>query len=145
MLQAHGAEIYFNKKRLPIGQFGDINTWSFCQDKIISTGGEGGMVTTNNEDYFNKMWSFKDHGKSMHKILNTHNSLKYNYIHDNLGSNFRLTEMQSAIGIIQLKKLKTWREIRSTNAQIIINTLKDINLIRVPLPLRGNYSCMVQI
>ncbi len=132
--QAHGAEINSNEEIFPVGQFGDINTWSFCQDKIISTGGEGGMLTTNNKNFFNKIWSFKDHGKCRNKILNNKNSFEYRYIHDNLGSNFRLTEMQSAIGLIQLKKLKKWRRIRSNNAMQILNQLKDINLIKVPCP-----------
>ena len=63
--QAHGAEVKIDGKYLSVGQFGDINTWSFCQDKIISTGGEGGMITTNNKEYYEKIWSFKDHGKSL--------------------------------------------------------------------------------
>ena len=58
--QAHGA-IYKGKK---VGGIGDIGTWSFCQDKIISTGGEGGMITTNSRNYWKKIWSLKDHGKS---------------------------------------------------------------------------------
>ncbi len=132
--QAHGAEVTINEKSYSIGQFGDINTWSFCQDKIISTGGEGGMITTNNKKYYEKIWSFKDHGKSFLKFKDNSSNLEYRYIHDNLGSNFRITEMQSAIGRLQLKKLKNWREIRTKNAEIIINQLKNNRLIRVPKP-----------
>ena len=132
--QAHGAEIKIDGKFLSVGQFGDINTWSFCQDKIISTGGEGGMITTNNEEYYKKIWSFKDHGKSFKKLQEKNSSVEYRFVHDNLGSNFRITEMQSAIGRIQLKKLKSWRIIRNKNANIISQILNKNCLVRVPLP-----------
>ena len=130
--QAHGAEVIINNKSFSIGQFGDINTWSFCQDKIISTGGEGGMVTTNNKEHYEKIWSFKDHGKSLFKLKEKSSNFEYRYIHDNLGSNFRITEMQSAIGKIQLKKLKHWRNIRKKNAEVISNELSNNRLIRLP-------------
>ena len=149
--QAHGAEVIIDKKNLSVGQFGDINTWSFCQDKIISTGGEGGIITTNNKDYFEKIWSFKDHGKSFSKLQENNDSLEYRYLHDNLGSNFRITEMQSAIGRIQLKKLKSWRNIRTRNAKIISNILGNINIVRVPLPNDNfvhawyKFNCFIEI
>ena len=84
----------------------------FCQDKIISTGGEGGMVSTNNEEYFEKMWSLKDHGKSMQAIKNMNNGPGFKWLHESFGSNYRLTELQSAMGRYQLKMLPAWREIR---------------------------------
>ena len=132
--QAHGAEVLKSDKYISVGQFGDINTWSFCQDKIISTGGEGGMITTNNKEYYEKIWSFKDHGKSFSKLRESNPSLEYRFVHDNLGSNFRITEMQSAIGRIQLKKLQNWKNIRTNNANIIKNTLQDNELVRIPFP-----------
>ena len=132
--QAHGAGIIINRAKSSVGQFGDISTWSFCQDKIISTGGEGGMVTTNNKDYFNKIRSFKDHGKSFTKLERMDSNQGYKYIHDNLGSNFRITEMQSAIGRIQLRKLDLWTKIRTKNALLLHNFLSKEPLIRVPLP-----------
>ena len=132
--QAHGAQIVIDKKNLSVGQFGDINTWSFCQDKIISTGGEGGMITTNNREYYEKIWSFKDHGKSFSKLQENNSSVEYRYVHDNLGSNFRITEMQSAIGRIQLKKLNSWKKIRTRNAKIMFNTLSKNKLVRIPVP-----------
>ena len=128
--QAHGAK-YKNKS---VGSFGDISTWSFCQDKIISTGGEGGMITTNNEEIYKKIWSFKDHGKSFTKMKEKNNKSGYRYIHDNLGSNFRLTEMQSAIGRIQIKKLDLWTQKRRENALFLQNSLSQCKLIRIPLP-----------
>ena len=149
--QAHGAEVMIDGKNLSIGQFGDISTWSFCQDKIISTGGEGGMITTNNKEYFENIWSFKDHGKSFSRLQEKNLSLEYRFIHDNLGSNFRITEMQSAIGRIQLNKLNSWREIRTKNASIISEILKNNNLVRVPLPHEGlihawyKFNCFINI
>ena len=132
--QAHGAGIVIDGVKLSVGQFGDISTWSFCQDKIISTGGEGGMVTTNNKNYFNKIRSFKDHGKSFIKLEKRDLKHGYKYIHDNLGSNFRITEMQSAIGRIQLSKLDLWTKIRTKNALLLNDFLSKDPLIRVPLP-----------
>ena len=128
--QAHGASI---NDRM-IGSFGDIGCWSFCQDKIISTGGEGGMITTSSNDLWELIWSFKDHGKSINTINQTNKTALFKYVHDQLGSNFRLTEMQSAIGRIQLKKLKNWTEIRDNNAKILINKLKDCSSLRIPIP-----------
>lgn len=132
--QAHGASIKDKK----IGSFGDISTWSFCQDKIISTGGEGGMVTTNNEILFKKIWSLKDHGKSLDLIQknkkNSNNSHSFKWLHEDLGTNCRLTEMQSCIGRIQLRNLSKTNSIRTRNAFILINQLKDIPLIRIPIP-----------
>tara|TARA_Y100000589_G_scaffold133659_2_gene127674 strand:+ start:2651 stop:3829 length:1179 start_codon:yes stop_codon:yes gene_type:complete len=149
--QAHGAEINIDGKYLSVGQFGDINTWSFCQDKIISTGGEGGMITTNNKEYYEKIWSFKDHGKSFTKLQKKNGSVEYRFVHDSLGSNFRITEMQSAIGRIQLKKLKSWRGIRTKNANIISEILKNNSLVRIPLPEEGlihawyKFNCFINM
>jgi len=132
--QAHGAGILVKGRKLSVGQFGDVSTWSFCQDKIISTGGEGGMVTCNNKNYFEKIRSFKDHGKSFPKLENRNLSKGYRYIHDSLGSNFRITEMQSAIGKLQLSKLDSWTQIRTKNALLLHHYLSKNPLVRVPLP-----------
>jgi len=132
--QAHGAKIKKNGHFQSVGSFGDIAAWSFCQDKIISTGGEGGMVTTNNEDLYKKVWSIKDHGKSYDLSLAKNKNNSFRWLHENFGSNFRLTEMQSAIGRIQLKLIKDWHIKRTRNANILIKTLKDISNLRVPIP-----------
>jgi len=132
--QAHGAKIKFGNKFKPVGNFSDIATWSFCQDKIISTGGEGGMITTNIKDYFNKIWSFKDHGKSYDLTLEKTDSNSFRWLHENFGSNFRLTEMQSAIGRIQLSLIDEWHKKRTRNALILIDNLKDLSNVRVPIP-----------
>ena len=128
--QAHGAQI--NGK--PVGSFGDIATWSFCQDKIISTGGEGGMLTTNSIEIYEKVWSFRDHGKSKIGLENARGSREFSFVHNNFGSNFRLTEMQSAIGRIQLSKIDQINKIRTRNANILYEYLSDISCIRVSMP-----------
>ena len=130
--QAHGSKI--NEKN--VGTFGDIATWSFCQDKIITTGGEGGMLSTNNFKFFDKVWSFKDHGKSHEKINSKSkiSSYSFKWLHDNFGSNFRLTEMQSAIGRSQLKRLDNWISLRNRNAEILTSYISELNQIRVPAP-----------
>ena len=101
--QAHGAK-YKGKN---VGTIGDIAAWSFCQDKIMSTGGEGGMVTTNNKTFWRNMWSYKDHGKNFDSIHKSKSkNIGFKWIHDSFGTNFRMTEMQAAIGRIQLKEWK---------------------------------------
>ncbi len=128
--QAHGAQI--NGKS--VGSFGDVSIWSFCQDKIISTGGEGGMLTTNSRDIYDKVWSFRDHGKTKNSIKIKNKSNEFRFIHENFGSNFRLTEIQSAIGRIQLRKISETNKIRANNADILFKTLSKIECIRIPLP-----------
>ncbi len=128
--QAHGA--FIDGKS--VGSFGDISVWSFCTDKIISTGGEGGMLCTNSKEIYKKTWSFKDHGKSIQKFNKSQDDFQFNYIHDEIGLNFRMTEMQSAIGRYQLKNLKEFNNLRTKNAQILKKYLENINSLRVPMP-----------
>ena len=128
--QAHGAEIN-NRK---VGSFGNVATWSFCQDKIISTGGEGGMITTNDKKIRDFIWSYKDHGKSYDLMQKNINAISYQKIYKGFGTNLRITEMQSAIGRIQLRKLKNWRNIRKRNAEIIISRLKKLDIARIEKP-----------
>lgn len=132
--QAHGAAIRINKTFRSVGSFSDVATWSFCQDKIISTGGEGGMVTTNSRKIWEYIWSFKDHGKDFNTLTKNKNQTGFKWLHENEGSNYRLTEMQSAIGRIQLMKLDNWINIRSRNASILIEILGQLNSIRIPIP-----------
>ena len=119
--QAHGA-IYKGKK---VGSFGDIATWSFCQDKIISTGGEGGMISTNSKKLWLTCWSIKDHGKNYNSVFYKKHKTGFRWLHDNLGSNYRMTEMQAAIGRVQLKTLDNQLKIRNAIANIYLNKLKD--------------------
>ena len=128
--QAHGARI----NRKSVGSFGDISAWSFCNDKIITTGGEGGMVTTNSKKLYNKVASFNNHGKNLKKYYSlTSKKIKsFPYIHDELGLNYRLTEIQSALGNFQLKKMKEWTKLRNNNANYIINKIKELHIVNVP-------------
>ena len=132
--QAHGARILEDGFYKSVGSFGDLATWSFCQDKIISTGGEGGMVTTNNKKLWEKMWSMKDHGKDYKLTCETSHPPGFRWLHSNLGSNFRLTEFQSAIGIEQMKLLDNWTFLRDRNARIIIDSLLELDNVRIPFP-----------
>ena len=130
--QAHGAKI--NNKS--VGSFGDIACWSFCQDKIISTLGEGGMITTSREDLWEKVWSLKDHGKDRKLSLSKVNPKRkdFRWLHKNFGTNLRLTEVQSAVGRIQLSRLEEWNKQRQANANILIKSLEFCPSVRVPKP-----------
>ncbi|MBD1109350.1 DegT/DnrJ/EryC1/StrS aminotransferase family protein [Pelagibacterales bacterium SAG-MED50] len=122
--QAHGA-IYKGKK---LGSFGDISTWSFCQDKIISTGGEGGMISTNNKRLWLKLWSLKDHGKNYKSVFFKKHKTGFKWLHDDLGSNYRMTEIQAVIGREQLKSLDKQIKKRNLIANLYINGLKNYYL-----------------
>jgi dTDP-4-amino-4,6-dideoxygalactose transaminase len=117
--QAHGA-LYKGSR---VGSLGHIAAWSFCQDKIMSTGGEGGMVTTNDEVYWREMWAYKDHGKSYEAIYKKQHPPGYRWVHESLGSNFRMLELQAAIGLYQLKKVDEWVTLRNRNAEAIYDVL----------------------
>ena len=95
----------------------------------MSTGGEGVLLTTSNQS-FGIMWSIKDHGKTWSSTRKVHPS-GYRWLHDRFGSNFRMTEMQSAIGRIQLKRMKEWSDQRTRNAQILIDILRKCNVCRI--------------
>jgi dTDP-4-amino-4,6-dideoxygalactose transaminase len=121
--QAHGAKF---KNKL-VGSFGDLSIWSFCNDKIMSTGGEGGMICTNNFKYYKKCWSLKDHGKIYNFIKTSKNSsTKFRWLHNELGSNYRMTEIQGAIGLHQLKKLNQQIKTREIIANTIIQKLNPL-------------------
>lgn len=128
--QAHGARI----NNRSVGSFGDISAWSFCQDKIMTTGGEGGMVTTDNEALYRKMWSFKDHGKSFDKVREPSTSTAFKWIHDSIGTNWRLTEMQAAIGRYQLGKVNEWVRQRRRNVECYNTALRSVAGLRVTIP-----------
>jgi dTDP-4-amino-4,6-dideoxygalactose transaminase len=126
--QAHGAKY----KGKPVGSIGDIGCWSFCQDKIMTTGGEGGMVTTNNESLWRKMWAYKDHGKSYEAVYERDHPEGFRWLHESFGTNWRMTEMQAAIGRIQLKRMPDWHIKRLNNANSIWNAAKQCKGLRVP-------------
>lgn len=122
--QAHGA---FYKGQ-SVGSIGDVGCWSFCQDKIMSTGGEGGMITTSDSDLWQKMWSLKDHGKNYDKMSESHDQSHFRFVHDDFGGNYRMTEMQAAIGRIQLQKLDDWQRQRVRNMLQIWQAANDTKL-----------------
>jgi dTDP-4-amino-4,6-dideoxygalactose transaminase len=126
--QAHGAKYKGN----PVGSIGHIGCWSFCQDKIMTTGGEGGMVTTNDESLWGKMWAYKDHGKSYEAVYEREHPEGFRWLHESFGTNWRMTEMQAAIGRIQLKRMSDWHRKRLNNASSIWNAAKQCTGLRVP-------------
>lgn len=130
--QAHGARY----KGRPVGSIGHIGAWSFCQDKIMTTGGEGGMVTTDDHALWSRMWSFKDHGKSWDAVHERAHPPGFRWLHESFGTNWRLTEMQAAIGRIQLGRMGTWTAARTANAEAIRTAIApfagDGGPIRVP-------------
>jgi len=126
--QAHGAKY----KSKPVGSIGDIGCWSFCQDKIMTTGGEGGMVTTNDESLWRKMWAYKDHGKSYEAVYEREHPEGFRWLHESFGTNWRMTEMQAAIGRIQLKRMSDWHKKRLNNANSIWSAAKKCKGLRVP-------------
>jgi dTDP-4-amino-4,6-dideoxygalactose transaminase len=128
--QAHGAEY----KGRPVGSFGDIASFSFCQDKIMSTGGEGGMVVTNQSVLWEKVWSFKDHGKNRRLMNEPHASGAFRWVHDSIGTNLRLTEVQSAIGRVLIRKLQQSVEARRGNASMLTTEFSTIPGLRVTRP-----------
>jgi hypothetical protein len=128
--QAQGA----NYKGKPVGSLGDVAAFSFCQDKIMTTAGEGGMVTTNSAELWNSMWSLKDHGKSYDAVYHREHAPGFLWLHESFGTNWRLSEVQSAVGRIQLKKLPQWLSIRRKYAQILTNEFATLPGLRVTVP-----------
>ncbi|MDQ6981928.1 MAG: DegT/DnrJ/EryC1/StrS aminotransferase family protein [Mariprofundus sp.] len=129
--QAHGAEIDGHK----VGSFGHAAAFSFCQDKIISTGGEGGMLVTDDEDVWRRVWSFKDHGRDYDEVFHREHGPGHRWFCTTFGTNWRLTEMQSAIGRIQLKKLPDWLAIRRSYAAMLIDGLSAAQGLNIHVPV----------
>ena len=138
--QAHGARI----KGRSVGSFGHIGAWSFCQDKIMTTGGEGGMVTTNDHALWQAMWEYKDHGKSFEAVYERQHPLGFRWLHESFGTNWRMMEMQAVLGRYQLGKMPEWSEKRKKNAEAILDALKpfsgDNGVVRLP-GFRCNEDC----
>ena len=143
--QAHGAQY----KGKPAGSIGHIAAWSFCQDKIMTTGGEGGMVTTNDESLWKKMWSYKDHGKSFDSVYHKQHPAGFRWVHDSFGTNWRMMEMQAVIGRIQLQRMAEWTAKRTENAEQILNAFENSPYFTVHRPnadyLHAQYKCYVQV
>jgi len=128
--QANGATY----KGRQVGSMGDVAAFSFCQDKIITTGGEGGMVTTNRHDVWDKIWSYKDHGKSFDAVNHREHPPGFRWLHESFGTNWRMTEMQAAIGRVQLRKLPQWLTLRRKNAGVLTDGFSRIPGLRLTMP-----------
>ena len=143
--QAHGA-MYKGKSA---GSIGHIAAWSFCQDKIMTTGGEGGMVTTNDEVLWKKMWSYKDHGKNFDSVYNKQHSPGFRWLHDSFGTNWRMMEMQAVIGRLQLCEMPEWTAKRNANMVRIQAEFEHSPYFTVAKPssdyVHAAYKCYVQV
>ena len=131
--QAHGAEL----DGRPVGSFGDIAAFSFCQDKIVTTGGEGGLLAMDDDALWERAWSMKDHGKSPARARSSDHPPGFRWLHDSFGTNMRLTGPQAALGLVQLGRLPEWRGQRASNAAILADALRGASAVRVPLPSSG--------
>lgn len=146
--QAHGARY----KGRSVGSIGHVGAWSFCQDKIMTTGGEGGMVTTSDETLWRSMWSFKDHGKSYEAVYERQHPSGFRWLHESFGTNWRMMEMQAVIGRIQLKRMTDWTQKRTKNALAIWKTCQKYSVVHVPVfddhggqTVHAHYKCYVYI
>lgn len=128
--QAHGAMW----QGRPVGSFGHAAAFSFCQDKVITTGGEGGMLVLDDEQAWARAWAFKDHGKSYDAVYNRQYPPGFRWVHESFGTNWRMLEIQAAIGRIQLKKLQKWVSLRQRNAGILRERLSPLPALRIPWP-----------
>ncbi|HIF9179481.1 TPA: DegT/DnrJ/EryC1/StrS family aminotransferase [Photobacterium damselae] len=124
--QAHGAKY----KGRSVGSIGHVGAWSFCQDKIMTTGGEGGMVTTNDKTLWERMWSYKDHGKSYDAIYHRDHAPGFRWLHESFGTNWRMLEIQAVIGRIQLTKMADWTAKRQANGKMIDESVLNLNVVR---------------
>lgn len=141
--QAHGA-LY---KGRPVGSIGHVGAWSFCQDKIMTTGGEGGMVTTNDHQLWADMWAYKDHGKSWEAVYEREHAPGFRWLHESFGTNWRMLEVQAVIGRIQLRRMQQWHATRLSNATRIWEAASQLPSLRVPMlpadQLHAAYKCYV--
>lgn len=125
--QAHGATY----KGRRVGSLGDIGAFSFCQDKIMTTGGEGGMITLNDENLWRRAWAYKEHGRSYDAVYNRQHPPGFRWLHESFGSNWRMTEMQGALGRWGLTKLQDWLAARQKNAHLLTQNFSRIEAVRI--------------
>ena len=143
--QANGARY----KGRSVGSIGHVGAWSFCQDKIMTTGGEGGMVTTNDEALWRSMWEYKDHGKSYAAVYEQEHAPGFRWLHESFGTNWRMLEIQAAIGRLQLGRLPGWTAVRTRYGEGIWATCREFEALRTPdLPdgvQHAHYKCYVYV
>lgn len=99
----------------------------------MTTGGEGGMVTTNDEALWRAMWSFKDHGKSYEAVYERQHAPGFRWLHESFGTNWRMLEMQAVLGRAQLRSMRDWSAARARNARAIWAACAEFSALRVPL------------
>lgn len=131
--QAHGGTL----DGRPLGTIGHVGCWSFCQDKILTTAGEGGLVATDDPELFRRMWAFKDHGKGYDTVFHTPHPPGFRWLHDSFGTNWRMTEMQAAVGRVMLRRLPEWTAIRNAHADALRAGLARHDAFDVPEPRAG--------
>jgi dTDP-4-amino-4,6-dideoxygalactose transaminase len=128
--QAHGARY----RGRSVGTIGEVGAWSFCQDKIMTTGGEGGMVTTGSPELWSSMWSYKDHGKNWDAVYKREHPPGFRWLHESFGTNWRMLEMQAAIGRVQLAAMPDWTRRRTRHAMLLAEALRGLDALRISLP-----------
>jgi dTDP-4-amino-4,6-dideoxygalactose transaminase len=128
--QAQGASY----KGRPVGSLGDVAAFSFCQDKIMTTGGEGGMLVTDDEGLWRRAWSYKDHGKDYDAVRAPAAHPGYRWVHHRFGTNWRLTELQSALGRVLLPRVASWVRRRRRLAALLTERLARTPALRVTPP-----------
>ncbi|SDR78522.1 DegT/DnrJ/EryC1/StrS family aminotransferase [Actinopolymorpha singaporensis] len=128
--QAHGARLAGRS----VGTLGHAAAWSFCQDKILTTSGEGGAVTTGDEEIWRTVWERKDHGKSYAAVYERRHPPGFRWLHESFGTNARMTEVQAAQGRRALARLPKWSELRRAHAAVLDEGLADVPGLRVPVP-----------
>lgn len=131
--QAHGAMVAGR----PVGSFGTAAAFSCCQDKIITTGGEGGVITTADEELLEAMWSLRDHGRDQAAAMRDDHPPGYRWVYHSFGTNARITEFQSALGSVQLERLDDWLAARRSNAGILNRAAADLPALRSTIPPDG--------
>lgn len=141
--QAHGA---FYKGR-PVGSIGHAGAFSFCQDKIITTGGEGGLLALDDETAWRRAWAYKDLGRSFAAVYEREHAPGFRWLIDSFGTNWRMTEMQAALGRIQMQRLPMWSRQRAENANVLYAALHVLDALRCPRPgadlMHANYRSYV--
>jgi dTDP-4-amino-4,6-dideoxygalactose transaminase len=128
--QAHGAMIDGRH----VGTFGEFGSFSFCQDKIITTGGEGGLLITDDQALWSAAWSVKEHGKNYDTVFNRQHPPGFRWLHESVGTNLRMTGLSAVLGRLQLARLDDWRQLRTQNAMVLANAFAGSEMLRVPLP-----------